>query len=249
MSDDDRSIRILLVEDRPDDEEFLAFALRKEGLIPNIERVETGEELRACLARGPWDIVISDNTLPSFSGAEALAITRLADPVVPFIIVSGTVGDLGARAAMARGANDYVPKGNLARLGQAIAKHCKKGTRRGRVLVIDDEPIIARALARTLSGEHDVVVATSGEQAVAGITKGERFDVIFCDMSMPGLSGMDVHARLLLVAPDQAARMIFCTGGAGNEEAALFLRGVASRAIEKPFDTSVIKALVRDRLR
>ena len=80
--------------------------------------------------------------------------------------------------------------------------------------MVDDEPTINSAIARTLSPEHDVATVTRAGDALARLRSGERYDVIFCDLMMPQMTGMDLHRELAAELPDQAARMIFLTGGA-----------------------------------
>jgi CheY-like chemotaxis protein len=121
--------------------------------------------------------------------------------------------------------------------------------RRGKVLVIDDEPIIVKALKRLLVHEHEVTVAFSAGEARERILSGERFDVILCDLMMPQVTGMDLHAEFLLVAPEQATRMVFLTGGAFTPGARAFLDGVPNQRIEKPFDTQHLRSIINDRVR
>jgi EAL domain-containing protein (putative c-di-GMP-specific phosphodiesterase class I)/GGDEF domain-containing protein len=94
--------------------------LRGDGLNPEIERVEDETSLHAALGAGSWDLVISDYALPGYGGMAALALVRAHDPDLPFILVSGVLVDERAASAMRAGANDYVLKGNLARLGGAV---------------------------------------------------------------------------------------------------------------------------------
>jgi signal transduction histidine kinase len=119
--------------------------------------------------------------------------------------------------------------------------------RAGRVLVIDDEPMIAKAVQRTL-GEHEVVSTTSAGEGLDRIAGGERFDVILCDLMMPQMTGMELYAELSRQAPDQASRMIFLTGGAFTSRARAFLDETPNQRIEKPFDTAHLRALVNDRI-
>jgi PAS domain S-box-containing protein len=121
-------------------------------------------------------------------------------------------------------------------------------TRRGRVLVVDDEPTINSAIARTLSGEHEVVTETRAADALARLRAGERFDVIFCDLMMPQVTGMDLHRQLQAEIPEQAGRMIFLTGGAFTTGARRFLEEVPNLRVEKPFDTRMLRAIVNDRI-
>jgi len=120
--------------------------------------------------------------------------------------------------------------------------------RRGRILVVDDEPTIAKAVQRTLSAEHEVVGIGSAEEALKRIRAGERFDVILCDLMMPQMTGMDLHAELSRVAREQADRMIFLTGGAFTDRARGFLDETPNQRIEKPFDVRHLRALINDRI-
>jgi PAS domain S-box-containing protein len=118
--------------------------------------------------------------------------------------------------------------------------------RRGRVLVVDDEPPLAQSLRRTLAREHDVVAVSSGRAALDLVTSGERFDVILCDLMMPEITGMDLSERLAREAPEAARAMVFMTGGAFTPRARDFLDDPSRRRIEKPFDLETLRALVRE---
>jgi signal transduction histidine kinase len=118
-------------------------------------------------------------------------------------------------------------------------------TKRVRVLVVDDEPAITRGVQRLFAGEHDVTTLGSGREALARITGGERFDVIFCDLLMPEVTGMELHAELVRVAPDQARRMVFLTAGAFTPRGREFLNEVENLRIEKPFDVAALEAALR----
>lgn len=115
-------LRILVVEDYPEDYELLVSFLERGGAAIRAERVEDEPGLRAALARGPWDVVISDHNLPRFDSASAHRVLRETDPEVPFIIVSGHIGEAVAVDAMLNGADDYVMKHSLARLRPAISR-------------------------------------------------------------------------------------------------------------------------------
>jgi signal transduction histidine kinase/CheY-like chemotaxis protein len=121
--------------------------------------------------------------------------------------------------------------------------------RRGRVLVVDDEPALGKAVRRSLMAEHDVSVATSAREALALLAAGERFDVIISDLIMPGMTGMDLHDELLRADPETAARMVFLTGGAGMPEARAFLARVPNPRVDKPFETKNLAAIVARLLR
>ncbi len=118
--------------------------------------------------------------------------------------------------------------------------------RRGRVLLVDDEPQLCSVLARALAGAHDVTALTSAAVAAERIAAGERFDVIFSDLMMPGMSGMELHAAVLRVAPQQARRMVFMTGGAFTEAAREFIGKVSNRFLDKPFESAALSTIASE---
>jgi PAS domain S-box-containing protein len=117
-----KPLRVLLIEDSVEDAELLLYELRREGLDPDLERVGTPEELQLALDRKEWDLVISDYSLPNFSATYALAIIKRRCTDIPFIIVSGTIGEETAVEAMRAGAHDFVKKSHLSRLVPAIER-------------------------------------------------------------------------------------------------------------------------------
>ncbi|WP_426756193.1 hybrid sensor histidine kinase/response regulator [Myxococcus sp. Y35] len=112
--------------------------------------------------------------------------------------------------------------------------------RRGQVLVIDDEPAVGRSLARIIGMRHRVTVVNNGEDALAVLTSGAPFDAVFCDLMMPGISGMDVYERVRERGDGIAERFIFITGGSYTTRARQFLERVPNLQIEKPFDVESI---------
>jgi signal transduction histidine kinase len=117
---------------------------------------------------------------------------------------------------------------------------------RGRVLVVDDEVALGRALGRSLSSSHHVTVLTKGVDAVERIAKGEWFDVILMDVMMPEMSGMELYERIARTHPDQAARIVFVTGGAFSVAAREFLDRVPNPRLEKPVDSVDLLARVEE---
>lgn len=116
------ALRILLVEDSPEDAELMSEQMLDAGLEARFERVESEAELRQALAAFQPDIVLSDLSMPGFSGDDALRIVRETSPEIPFIFVSGTMGEENAVAALQKGANDYIIKHQPARLPSAVAR-------------------------------------------------------------------------------------------------------------------------------
>jgi CheY-like chemotaxis protein len=116
------SLRVLLIEDSPDDALLLERELERGGFSPSIQRVETEAAIRAALETWEWDVVICDYSLPQIGGLKALCIYRQMGPDMPFIIVSGAIGEEIAVRMMKSGAHDYVMKDNLARLATAVRR-------------------------------------------------------------------------------------------------------------------------------
>jgi signal transduction histidine kinase/CheY-like chemotaxis protein len=117
--------------------------------------------------------------------------------------------------------------------------------RSGKVMVIDDDAAVGAAIRRALGRRHDVLTTTNAQEALDRIQAGELFDMILCDLMMPQMSGMELHAQLLAHAPDQAARMVFITGGAFTLAAREFLDRVPNERFDKPFDASHLRMLAK----
>jgi diguanylate cyclase (GGDEF)-like protein len=121
-------LRLLQVEDTEDDAALTAVALTRAGYHVHARRVATAADLRRELDDSEWDLVVADYTMPGFSGTKALAIVRAQHPDLPFIFVSGTVGEDTAVAAMRTGAHDYILKSNLARLAPAVERELREAS-------------------------------------------------------------------------------------------------------------------------
>jgi hypothetical protein len=113
-------LQLLIVDDSEDDARLLLRELQKCGYEPKWERVDTPEAMRAALVAQEWDVVVSDFSMPRFSGLDALRMVKVGGLDIPFIIVSGKIGEETAVEAMRSGAHDYIIKGSLARLAPAI---------------------------------------------------------------------------------------------------------------------------------
>jgi PAS domain S-box-containing protein len=116
--------------------------------------------------------------------------------------------------------------------------------RRARVLVIDDDRAVAASMARLLGLHHAVTTETDPRAALDAIARGELYDVIFCDLMMPNISGIDFYDALTASAPDQARRIVFMTGGAFSPQARGFLEKVPNTSLTKPFTLESIQAIV-----
>ncbi len=119
-------LRVLIVEDSEDDTLLILRELRRSGYILTHVRVETPVDMKVALQQQPWDFVIADYSLPAFSAPEALKLLQSYQLDLPFIIVSGTIGEDTAVTAMKAGAHDYLIKGNLTRLVPAVERELRE---------------------------------------------------------------------------------------------------------------------------
>ena len=123
-------LRVLIVEDSVDDTLLIAAELQRGGLDPVYERVETAASLHAALEVHPWDLIICDYSMPQLAGPAALAIYQQKGLDIPFISVSGTVGEETVAEMIKAGAHDYVLKSHLARLVPAVKRELRAAQER-----------------------------------------------------------------------------------------------------------------------
>ena len=143
-------LRILIVEDSEDDAELMIREIRRGGYAVEFTRVETQITMQEALSRGPWDIILSDYTMPEFSAMGAVRTLKESGLDIPLLVVSGTIGEETAVAALKAGAHDFLLKGKLARLIPAIERELRDAeTRRSRreaelryKLLVEQLPII-----------------------------------------------------------------------------------------------------------
>ena len=117
-------------------------------------------------------------------------------------------------------------------------------TPRRRILVIDDEPALCKTIDRILAPQHEIFTTTSAAEAIGLIERGERYEVVLCDLMMPQMSGAALHHAIAQIAPDQAERMRFMTGGVFSEELASFLQTRSAPTLSKPFKANDLQAFV-----
>jgi len=119
-------LRVLIVEDSEDDALLVMREFRRAGYDVSLERVDTAEAMATALANETWDVAIADYTMPHFSGTAALELLKQTGLDIPFIFVSGTIGEDRAVAAMRAGAQDYIIKGNVRRLVPAVERELRE---------------------------------------------------------------------------------------------------------------------------
>jgi CheY-like chemotaxis protein len=116
--------------------------------------------------------------------------------------------------------------------------------RRGRVLLVDDDPLVGRTVQRVLARDHQVVTAQTVEEAWERLQRGERYDTIFCDLMLSKLDGLDLFSRLESLDPEQAARFVLLTAGSFSTRAQEIVEAKGIPCIFKPFSSTELRMIV-----
>jgi DNA-binding NtrC family response regulator len=143
-------LRLLMLEDNPSDAELVLHELRHAGYDPIGDRVETEQDYRDHLQPAP-EIILADFSMPEFDSLRALEIIKQCQLDIPFIIVSGTIGEERAVQVMQRGAADYVIKDRLGRLGQAVANALEKKRMRNEMRLAERRLLAQHAVTQALA--------------------------------------------------------------------------------------------------
>jgi len=164
-------------------------------------------------------------------------------------IITGLGGEISVESAPGRGTTVRVDLPVAARARTPQGRQPDSKTRRARVLIVDDEVLLLDIIQRVLAPDHDVTTARDGEEALLHIAQQPAYDFIFCDLMMPGMSGMDLYARLERTHPELARRVVFLTGGAVTTAAMRLLEQASNEVIAKPFDLDQISRYIEERFR
>ncbi|RZO53898.1 MAG: PAS domain S-box protein [Limisphaerales bacterium] len=164
-------LSVLVVEDSEFDARMLVGLLKSGGFIPTFKRVETASEMVEALNHEKWEVILADYNLPEFSAPKALEVLRNTKLDIPFIIVSGGIGEDTAVAAMREGANDYLMKGNLARLVPAVERELRDAavrvSRRKAIKELRESEMRHRTLIENAS---DIIVVLNSKGVVSFIS-------------------------------------------------------------------------------
>ncbi len=194
-----QTLRVLFVEDNPDDMDLLHMELERGGYDVVSERVETREALDRALDNGTWDLILSDYHMPRFDGRRALDAVRARDPDVPFILVSGRIGEDVAVEAMRAGANDYLLKGNLKRLNAAIDRELSEAaSRRARMAAERDLKRSKEYNRALLEAIPDLILRLRRDGAVLDGIAGDPSRQTMRPQTMVGRRIHDVAPRQLV---------------------------------------------------
>jgi signal transduction histidine kinase len=158
------SLALLAVEDSSDDLELVTHELVRNGMDPHVRQVETREEMESALRERRWDVVCMDYQLPRFDALRALELRAELAPETPVIVVSGYIGETAAVALLKAGADDYIPKNNLARLAPALRRAMRDiEERRARRQAEDDRGRLLVQLQEALELRDEFLVLASHE--------------------------------------------------------------------------------------
>jgi two-component system cell cycle sensor histidine kinase/response regulator CckA len=164
-------------------------------------------------------------------------------------IVHGLGGGIDVESHLGEGTAFRVrlPASGRARKTEEVDRLGGASLRRGRLLIVDDNLNVARSFAILLS-DHDVEISVDPRAATHRILEGEPFDIIFCDLMMPAMTGMELYAVIAERLPQQAEHIVFVTGGAFTSAAREFIARVPNAVLEKPFDTEALAAVLASHL-
>jgi diguanylate cyclase (GGDEF)-like protein len=226
-----KSLRLLMVEDVAVEAELALRQLRTAGLECVPKRVETEAELRAALGEFDPDIILSDFSLPQFDGLSALRIAHEVSPEVPFIFVSGTIGEERAIDALRRGAVDYILKSNLARLAPAVMRAIDDAAVRAEKRQQDAQIVRLTRVLRMLSGINAVVPRAS-----------DRAELLREACRLAATIG---GYSCAIVMMKHASKGIQCVASAGADEKITdLLRGSLEQSATR--DTSIIGGVLKN---
>src|SRR5690606_669343 len=200
-----RHLAILFIEDSEEDAELAVLALRREGYHVDWRRVDTERDLRAIFQTWRPDVVLSDYSMPAFNGLDALALLRELAPDLPFIFVSGTIGEEGAIEAIHRGATDYILKDNLRRLGMAVGRAVQNARSRQLALAVERE---RARLAAILEATPDIVMIAQHDAAVVYLNEGgRRLLEMSSDETLESLDELTTDFAWFACAPEISAAL------------------------------------------
>ncbi len=187
------TLHVLYLEDNPNDCELVAYALESEGLNCELTCVATEAAFKAAIASRPFDIILSDFTIPGFSGTTALKLAQAATPETPFVFVSGTIGEERAVESVKGGASDYILKNNLTRLGSVIRRVLRESKNRRERQRVEEQLRLFRSLIDRTNDAIEIIDPETGryldvnEQAclVRGYTREEYLALTLQEVATP----------------------------------------------------------------
>ena len=199
----DKPIRVLIVDDSDDDGLLLVRNLKNGGFSPSYEQLDTAEAMSKALDNQTWDVILCDNSMPTFDASSALELYKDKGLDLPFIIVSGTIADETAVAAMKAGAHDYIMKGNLARLSSAIDRELREFKNRQERRITEIQLIKSEEKYRTLFEDSRDAIYLNNQE-------GGLIDFNLSTLELFGYSReemLGINTKAVFVNPDEYQRL------------------------------------------
>ncbi len=199
----DKPIRVLIVDDSDDDGLLLVRNLKNGGYSPSYEQLDTAEAMSKALDNQTWDVILCDNSMPTFDASSALELYKDKGLDLPFIIVSGTIADETAVAAMKAGAHDYIMKGNLARLSSAIDRELREFKNRQERRITEIQLIKSEEKYRTLFEDSRDAIYLNNQE-------GGLIDFNLSTLELFGYSReemLGINTKAVFVNPDEYQRL------------------------------------------
>lgn len=225
-------LKILFVEDNQDDVELALLYLQREEFDTDWKRVDSARDLKAVLESWQPDVILSDHSMPSFSGLEALDIAKIIAPEVPLIFVSGTIGEERAIESIHRGAIDYILKDNMRRLGTAVNRAVENALERRRAIEIEKEK--SRLIA-ILESTSDLVLIAEPSGSILYLNQGAR-SLLGLTKEISQLVIKDLYASWIWDSVNSELRSTMAGKGIWQGEAVL----IATDGIEIPASQVII---------
>src|SRR5688572_1828110 len=183
-----KPLRVLIIEDSEDDALLLIRELKRGGYDVEFERVDQAREMQVALNQKTWDLILSDYSMPEFNAPKALELLKATGLDLPFIIISGTIGEDAAVAALKAGANDFLVKGKFSRLAPAIERELREAESRRERRRVEEQ---LRYQAYLLSNVNDAIIATD-----------ENYLITFWNRAAESLYGWSAEEVLGKFGPD-----------------------------------------------
>lgn len=184
------ALNILFIEDNPDDVDLTVLELKRHGVRVTWQRIDTERDMRRTLADWTPDVILSDYSMPTFNGMAALEIAHQLVPAIPFIFISGTIGEELAIESIHRGATDYVLKDNLRRLGTAIKRAVAEAVYRRTSAEVEKE---RSRLVTMMEATSDLVAIAAPDSSLLYLNEGGR-RLLGVTRPIASLNMKDLHA-------------------------------------------------------
>jgi len=225
-----------LPEGRPQENRIQLDAYERDGRVV-VEIADSGSGIPSDVLPRIFDPFFTTKPAGQGTGLGLSICKRIVNALGGDISVSSTAGETRFTVQLPRASA-------ASERPRTLAPPREARSRRARLLCVDDEEALGVAMRRVLGDEFEVFVTTSAAAARDRVASGERFDLVLCDLMMPGMSGMDLHHEIERLAPELAPRIIFLTGGAFTGRAREFLDAVPNPRLEKPVGVDELRAAI-----